>query len=162
MKRIEDIEKLTLQELEAISDDTSIKVPEDLSKSLAELLGAAELVEKPAKHRLAKLFGAYEAEKEVSEAKESAKESEKKPAKPRRPLLRWAIAAAVAAALALGIYFSIPKSPRDTFSDPYLAYAEVQQAFELISQKSNKAAEIAGKAVPVMEKTEEIIRNLNK
>jgi hypothetical protein len=126
MKRIEDIEKLTLQELEAISDDTSIKVPEDLSKSLAELLGAAEL------------------------------------SKPRRPLLRWAIAAAVAAALGLGIYFSIPKSPRDTFSDPYLAYAEVQQAFELISQKSNKAAEIAGKAVPVMEKTEEIIRNLNK
>jgi hypothetical protein len=101
-------------------------VPEDLSKSLAELLGAAEL------------------------------------SKPRRPLLRWAIAAAVAAALGLGIYFSIPKSPRDTFSDPYLAYAEVQQAFELISQKSNKAAEIAGKAVPVMEKTEEIIRNLNK
>jgi hypothetical protein len=126
MKWIEDIEKLTLQELEAISDDTSIKVPEDLSKSLAELLGAAEL------------------------------------SKPRRPLLRWAIAAAVAAALGLGIYFSIPKSPRDTFSDPYLAYAEVQQAFELISQKSNKAAEIAGKAVPVMEKTEEIIRNLNK
>ncbi|HOE94525.1 MAG TPA: hypothetical protein PLU97_03905, partial [Candidatus Cryptobacteroides sp.] len=102
MKRIEDIEKLTLQELEAISDDTSIKVPEDLSKSLAELLGAAEL------------------------------------SKPRRPLLRWAIAAAVAAALGLGIYFSIPKSPRDTFSDPYLAYAQVQQAFELISQKSNK------------------------
>lgn len=130
MKRIEDIEKLTLQELEAISDDTSIKVPEDLSKSLSELLGAAELVEKPAK--------------------------------PQRPLLRWAIAAAVAAALGLGIYFSIPKSPRDTFSDPYLAYAEVQQAFEFISQKSNKAAEIAGKAVPVMEKTEEIIRNLNK
>lgn len=154
MKRIEDIEKLTLQELEAISDDTSIKVPEDLSKSLAELVGAAELVEKPAKHRLAKLFGAYEAEKEVSEAKESSK--------PLRPLLRWAIAAAVAAALGLGIYFSIPKSPRDTFSDPYLAYAQVQQAFELISQKSNKAAEIAGKAVPVMEKTEEIIRNLNK
>ena len=44
MKRIEDIEKLTLQELEAISDDTSIKVPEDLFKSLSELLGAAELV----------------------------------------------------------------------------------------------------------------------
>lgn len=130
MKRIEDIEKLTLQELEAISDDTSIKVPEDLSKSLSELVGASELVEKPEK--------------------------------PRRPLLRWAIAAAVAAALGLGIYFSIPKSPRDTFSDPYLAYAEVQQAFEFISQKSNKAAEIAGKAVPVMEKTEEIIRNLNK
>ncbi|NLZ51335.1 MAG: hypothetical protein GX899_06520 [Rikenellaceae bacterium] len=130
MKRIEDIEKLTLQELEAISDDTSIKVPEDLSKSLSELLGAAELMEEPVK--------------------------------PQRPLLRWAIAAAVAAALGLGIYFSIPKSPRDTFSDPYLAYAEVQQAFEFISQKSNKAAEIAGKAVPVMEKTEEIIRNLNK
>lgn len=126
MKRIEDIEKLTLQELEAISEDTSIKVPEDLSKSLAELVGASEL------------------------------------SKPHRPLLRWAIAAAVAAALGLGIYFSIPKSPRDTFSDPYLAYAQVQQAFDLISQKSNKAAEIAGKAVPVMEKTEEIIRNLNK
>lgn len=147
MKRIEDIEKLTLQELETISDDTSIKVPEGLSASLAELVGAAELAKKAEKpRRLSELFGA----------------SAPAPAKPFPTFLRWAVAAAVAAALGLGIYFSIPTSPRDTFDDPYLAYAEVQQAFDLISQKSNKAAEIAGKAVPVMEKTEEIINNLNK
>lgn len=61
-----------------------------------------------------------------------------------RRALKWtapAVAAAAAAALLL-----LPDSPKDTFDDPALAYAEVEKAFAYMSQKIEEGTDIAAKA----------------
>ena len=84
MKRIEDIEKLSMADWERIGADESIPVPEDLQLQLPS----------------------------------------------RRPAVIWSVAASVAvvAGIGLGVLLHTPQ-PKDTFQDPYLAYAAVEQAF---------------------------------
>ena len=167
MKEITDIERLSPEDLERIASDSSVRVPADLKASLEALAGAAELAE-------------------LAEADEGAaagapvgpQPPESFPASPKRgfgrkssgrrsqgPRFFWYWAApAVAAALvaAVLIFRAVPEEPKDTFSDPYLAYAQVQKTFDQISRKGDKAARIAGNAVPVMEKTEELINRIMK
>ena len=50
-------------------------------------------------------------------------------------MLRYAIPAFVAAAIALVVLFVPGRTPKDTFQDPAQAYAEVEKAFNLISDK---------------------------
>lgn len=134
MKDIGKIERLSPEELERIASDDSVKVPEDLRASLEALAGAAEL-----------------AENEGSVQKGRAK-----------PWL-WAVPAVAAALVAAVIIFrSVPAAPKDTFSDPYLAYAQVQEVFDQISRKGDEAATLAGTAVPVFEKTENILNRVLK
>ena len=98
-----------------------------------------------------------------STASWEAGQGEASPEAGRRAVrLRWAAAAAAAAAVALTVTLSVPSRPKDTFSDPLLAYAEVQKTFDRISSRGEQAMEIAGKAVPVMEKTDEIIKKATK
>ena len=142
MKDINEIERLSPEDLERIASDTSVRVPSDLKASLEALAGAAEFAQ-PEK-------APVETEPVVRKAGIF------------RPLL-WGIPAVAAAlAAAVLVFRSIPKEPEDTFSDPYLAYAEVQKAFGQISQKGEAAAEIAGNAVPVMEKTEDLLNRIMK
>ena len=134
MKDINEIERLSPEDLERIASDESVRVPADLKASLEALAGAAELAES----------------------------GRPEPTTARRPLF-WAIPAVAAALVAAVLVFrSVPKEPEDTFSDPYLAYAEVQKAFGQISQKGEAAATIAGNAVPVMEKTEDLLNRIMK
>ncbi len=134
MKDINEIERLSPEDLERIASDTSVRVPSDLKASLEALAGAAELAES----------------------------GRPEPTTARRPLF-WAIPAVAAALVAAVIVFrSVPQQPEDTFSDPYLAYAEVQKAIGQVYQKRDAAAEIAGNAVPVMEKTEDILNRIMK
>lgn len=44
MKRIEDIEKLTLEDLERLSDDESVAVPESLGKGIENRILASEIL----------------------------------------------------------------------------------------------------------------------
>lgn len=142
MKDINEIERLSPEDLERIASDTSVRVPSDLKASLEALAGAAEFAQ-PEK-------APVESETVVRKAGIF------------RPLL-WGIPAVAAALVAAVLVFrSVPKEPEDTFSDPYLAYAEVQKAFGQISQKGEAAAEIAGNAVPVMEKTEDLLNRIMK
>ncbi len=46
---------------------------------------------------------------------------------PRRSRAVWAVAASVAVLLGVGVW-AMPKPPKDTFDDPYLAYAALEQA----------------------------------
>ena len=85
MKRIEDIEKLTTEDLLRIGADERIPIPEDLSVTL--------------------------------------------PHKTRR---NWSIAAAAA--------------PRDTFEDPYLAYAAVEKALGKMSASVHSTADKVAQA----------------
>lgn len=142
MKDINEIERLSPEDLERIASDTSVRVPSDLKASLEALAGAAEFAQ-PEK-------APVETEPVVRKAGIF------------RPLL-WGIPAVAAALVtAVLVFRSVPKEPEDTFSDPYLAYAEVQKAFGQISQKGEAAAEIAGNAVPVMEKTEDLLNRIMK
>ena len=134
MKDINEIERLTPEDLERIASDESVRVPADLKASLEALAGAAKVLED-------------------------------RPAASSRPSqgLRtwyWAVPAVAAALVAAVLVFR--SQPKDTFSDPYLAYAEVQKAFGQISEKGEAAAAIAGNAVPVMEKTEDLLNRLMK
>lgn len=82
--------------------------------------------------------------------------------KPRKRFPLWA-PVAVAAAIVAGVFiFTTPKQPQDSFNDPYLAYAEVERTFALMSDKMDRGLQTAGKAVPVIQKTDEIIERLSK
>ena len=49
--------------------------------------------------------------------------------------LRWAVPTGVAAAIAVLLAVGLTRNPepKDTFDDPYLAYAEVEKVFSKIS-----------------------------
>ena len=50
-------------------------------------------------------------------------------------MLRWAVPTGVAAAIAVLLAVGLTRNPepKDTFDDPYLAYAEVEKVFSKIS-----------------------------
>lgn len=94
MKRIQDIEKLSAEDLLTIGADETVPVPEDLHVSL-----------------------------------------------PRRTAT-WGIAAAAALLIGLGGWGIAhrPATLQDTFDDPYLAYAAVEQALGQMSRSVQSAA----------------------
>jgi hypothetical protein len=96
MKTIDVISRLGAEDLERISLDESISVPEELSGRVQEAVSKADGTRRH----------------------------------------RWALpAAGIAAAVAVlvGIGLTREPQPKDTFDDPYLAYAEVEKAFSKIS-----------------------------
>ena len=96
MKSIQEITKLSVQDLQRIGADESIPVPEDLNVRL-----------------------------------------------PHRSTVRvWSsIAAAAVVVIGLGWYgMDRLSQPKDTFDDPYLAYAAVEQALMKVSHNVNTAA----------------------
>lgn len=95
MKKIEDIEKLSAEDLRRIGADESIPLPEDLQVRL-----------------------------------------------PRPAARYWSIAAAAAVMVGIaGWSLSRPAEPQDTFDDPYLAYAAVEQALAKTSARVHAAGE---------------------
>ncbi|MBQ6912437.1 MAG: hypothetical protein IJQ35_09825 [Bacteroidales bacterium] len=97
MKRIEDIEKLSAEDLLRIGADESVPLPEDLQVRLP---------------------------------------------RPGRTVRGWSIAAAAAVMVGIaGWSLSRPAEPKDTFDDPYLAYAAVEQALMKTSAKMQAAAQ---------------------
>ena len=97
MKRIEDIEKMSMADWDRIGADESIPVPEGWQVRL------------PRRGRTAV----------------------------------WSIAASVAVFVGIGLagLLHIPE-PKDTFSDPYLAYAAIEQAFDRMGEAVSKSARI--------------------
>ena len=96
MKTIDEITRLSADDLERISLDESIPVPEELSGSVQEAVAKADGTRRH----------------------------------------HWALpAAGIAAAVAILVSIGLTREPepKDTFDDPYLAYAEVEKAFSKIS-----------------------------
>ena len=81
----------------------------------------------------------------------------------RRRRSFW-LPAVAAAAVVAGVFFFAggARTPKDTFSDPYLACAEVERTFAFVSEKMDKGLKTAGKAVPVLQKTDEVIEMISK
>lgn len=106
MKRIEDIEKLTTEDLLRIGADEHIPIPEDLSVTL-----------------------------------------------PHRARRNWSIAAAAAVLVGLGGWALSRPSPalQDTFDDPYLAYAAVEQALGKMSATVQTTADKVNQAETIID-----------
>lgn len=108
MKRLEDLEKMDWQELETAALQEDISVPEGLEKRISEKLTARTIVAEPA------------------------------PKKTGRRILWTAVAAAAVLAAVLALPSVGAREPKDTFDDPQLAYAQVEEAFQLIGQNMAK------------------------
>ena len=119
MKTIDEITRLSAEDLERISLDESIPVPEELS---------------------GKVRGA------VSRADEAATRTRR---------LRWTLpATGIAAAVAILVTVGLTRNPepKDTFDDPYLAYAEVEKVFSRISGAVAYGAEKVNESEQTLEK----------
>ena len=120
-------------ESEALEDASrDVQVPEGLQERMAQALAAHSLVEETPKRI------------------------------PDRRFVRWlpysAVAAAVIAVSVIG--FESVRRPKDTFDDPYLAYAQVQDAFRLISDKMSIGVQQAAQARNIAEKPTSIINKI--
>ena len=132
MKRIEDIEMMEPEQLEEAALKENIPVPEGLKESILSAIAANEAI------------------KEVFPTKR----------------LQWAPYAAFAAAAAVAAAVVIPQHGepqlRDTFEDPYLAYAQVEATFQKISDKMAFGVNLASKAGETAEKPIQIIKNITE
>ena len=128
MKSIKDIETMSLEQLEAVSMDESITVPDGFAARMKENADAA-----------------------VTAGLLTGNESE---GQGRRKAVRY-VATAASVAIMAGVGYGIAQwqnQPKDTFDDPYLAYAEVEKAFAKISSSINRSLAIAGETEQVIEK----------
>ena len=116
MKNIDEISRLTADDLERISLDESITVPEELSRKVQQAV--------------------------------------------RSRTLRWAVPTGVAAAIAVLLAVGLTRNPepKDTFDDPYLAYAQVEKTFQLISEKMSDGLKHASDAQALAEKPIKILK----
>ena len=108
MKTLEEIERLSLEELEQEATRAAAPVPDGLQERLRQTLAARELADA---------------------------------ARPRPT--RWIPYASLAVAAAAAAVIALPqRGPKDTFDDPLLAYAEVEKAFQTISNKMSVGMDI--------------------
>ena len=124
MKSLKEIEDISLEQLEAVSQDEAIAVPEGFRQRL-------------------------EAELDAQNKLETMKEE------PRKIRLAPVIGVAASVLLLIGIGLGIARrqsEPKDTFSDPYLAYAELEKAFSTMSEGMNKALAMADKSETIIDR----------
>ncbi len=131
MKRIEDIERLEADELERISSDRSVQVPETLHRKIEDSLTAAQLV-KTGRARAARWKFAFA------------------PA-----------GIAVIAAIMVGVnYQHANRIPADTFDNPQEAYAELGKTFGYISSKLTVGKEATDAALTQLDNASKMIENI--
>ncbi|MCR5709290.1 MAG: hypothetical protein K6G79_02280 [Bacteroidales bacterium] len=132
MKRIEDIENMEPDELESASLENDIPIPSGLEDRIKAALAAKSALE----HRQ------------------------------ERSSFRWAPYTALAVAASLAAVALLPGIHRDnlkdTYDDPYLAYAQVEATFQKISEKMAAGVNLADKAGETAEKTIEIIKKISE
>ena len=124
MKSLKEIEDISLEQLEAVSQDEAIAVPEGFRQRL-------------------------EAELDAQNKLETMKEE------PRKIRLVPVIGVAASVLLLIGISLGIARwqsEPKDTFTDPYLAYAELEKAFSTMSEGMNKALAMADKSETIIDR----------
>ena len=121
MKSIKEIEYMSLEQLEAVSMDEGIVVPEGFESQLREDFGTLErLTSDDAEYGLK--------------------------VRTVRIISVAAASVAVIAGIGLGIA-GWQDEPKDTYNDPYLAYAELEKAFEMISTGINKSMDMANSVI---------------
>ena len=125
MKSIKEIENMSLEELIAVSSDEVTAVPEGFAERIGKQVEA---------HKIAR-----DLENDADRVK----------------TVRW-IGAAAAVTLLAGTALGIvnwQKQPKDTFDDPYLAYAELEKAFATMSDSLQKGLAMADKSEDIIDRT---------
>jgi hypothetical protein len=118
MKSIKEIEQMAIEELEVISFDEKIDVPQDLGHKIQSRILSKK----------------------------------KKP-------YRMVSAAAAITIIVSGLGISLlDNEPKDTFDNPYMAYAELEKAFAIISEGMKKGMDIAETSETVIKKSTEIFK----
>ncbi len=134
MKRIENIEKMGIEELEAAAMDEQVEVPQGLVERVKDRILAAELAKEP---------------------------PFVEPQVQRKRILQYTgIAAAVVFALLLLKPVMQNDALQDTFEDPYMAYAQVEEAFREITQKMSIGVKAVAQTKPLAEKPMEILNDV--
>ena len=129
MKSLQEIENTSFERLEQIAGDGSIHVPEGLRAAVKDSVCAAAVA--------------------------SAKAQQPT----RRTLWRPVVVLSLAAAACLAVLFAIPRVPQDTYDDPLIAYAKVEETFALISSKLDVGAESVRQAEEPFETVNRILNN---
>ena len=125
MKSIKEIENMSLEELIAVSSDEAIAVPEGFAERIGRQVEAQKI------------------------AKDLENDAD------RTRTVRW-IGAAAAVTLLAGTALGIANwqnQPKDTFDDPYLAYAELEKAFATMSEGLRKGIAMADKSNDIIDRT---------
>ncbi len=145
MKTVEEIERLTPEELDKMSADGSIEVPSGLEQGIENRILAFEL---------------SRSEEEFPGETAGHIASRERPGSRNRRLFAFIPAAAAAvAAVIVGLnFYSSSRTPADTFNSPEEAYAQVEKTFSLIGSKVGKGKSIADAAVPKMKRTAELLK----
>lgn len=108
---MKEIKDISIEELEAIAGDKSIAVPKDLASDISADLNALELLG------------------------ESGKST-------RRLIYFSSIAASLLLLVGTGLGLKdVNQRPKDTYEDPYLAYAQLEKTMDLISAKMMAVSE---------------------
>ena len=109
---MKEIKDMSIEELAAIAGDKSIPVPENLRTDISATLDTLELV------------------------------GSRRNGHVRRLVTVCSIAASIALCAFAGMeLIGQEPRPKDTFEDPYLAYAQLEKAFDLISTKMQDVTE---------------------
>ena len=128
MKKIEDIERMEVEELEAAALKENIRVPDGLKDRIKATLAAETIIEKST---------------------------------PKRNPLPYIAVAATAAVAAIVAIPNKGSALQDTYTDPYLAYAKVEETFNTISNKMAAGISLAEEARDAAGKPSEIINKIN-
>ena len=127
MKSLKEIENIGLEELESVSHDETISVPEDLTIGL---------------------------EAGMDVLLKTGVMTSAQPVLSSRGMKITAIAAS--AAIVAGVCFALvdwSAQPKDTFDDPYLAYAELEKAFAIMSDGIRKGVSMAEESEAIIART---------
>lgn len=124
MKSFKDIEKMSLEELERASLDERTPVPEGFAERIQISVDAQSIID---------------------EIKEDSH-----PGRMVR-IVGAAASVAVIAGIGLGIA-QWQNEPKDTFDDPYMAYAELEKAFAIMSGGVQKALAMAEESEAALDK----------
>ncbi len=129
MKSSKDIEKMSLEQLETASIDENISVPDGFASRLEDGLEVLERL------------------------------TEDESRKDGRVRMVRVLSAAAAAALLVGAGLGLSgrqDEPEDTFTDPYLAYAELEKAFAIMSGEIHKGLAMAEKSEEIIDRTSSV------
>lgn len=135
MKSIEDINKISFDDLEHIADDSSVAAPSGLEKKVEDALLASMMIEQAQRKRT--LW--------------------------RKPISYALVPGLVALGLALTVLLQPPEDKLiDTYGNPQLAYAEVEKTLIYISSCINKGLDIASVAAEEFEEPKKAMDRIFK
>ncbi len=120
---------MSLEQLEAASMDENISVPDGFASRLEDGLEVLERL------------------------------TEDESRKDGRVRMVRVLSAAAAAALLVGAGLGLSgrqEEPEDTFTDPYLAYAELEKAFAIMSGEIHKGLAMAEKSEEIIDRTSSV------